>query len=153
MCANNGQFLYQLNSIWLVCLLYRSGGGVISRQMVSHPKSCKVKETCPKNLDVRLRRCAGFHESQPGKELTSATHSNLAPSLRYICFKHISKDIAKNFFFKTWKRRDCYLTLKSFLSPTLPSPQKIFHNLEREGDQIDWMTGIRDIAGKRSKLS
>ena len=122
MCANNGQFLYQLNSIWLVCLLYRSGGGVISRQMVSHPKSCKVKETCPKNLDVRLRRCAGFHESQPGKELTSATHSNLAPSLCYICFKHISKDVAKKNNFQNLEKKGLLPHIKIFSQSHTPIP-------------------------------
>ena len=102
---------------WSGCFI---GWGIISREIVSHQnsKSYKFKVTCPKNLDVRLRRCAGFHESQPGKELTSVSHSNLSPSPRSICLKHISKDIAKTII-KSWKRTD--FNIISNLCDSLPS--------------------------------
>ena len=84
------------------------------------------KKLVPKNLDVRLRRCAGFHESQPGKELTSVSYSNLSPSPRSICLKHISKDIAKDIskdiaktIIKSWKRTDFNIILKSLPLPPL----------------------------------
>ena len=84
--------------------------------------------------------------------MASASHSNLSPSLRFLFVLSIFQKILQKQYSKVGKKGDCYLTLKSFLCA--PSPQlQIFHNLEREDDQIDWMMGIREIAGKRSKLS
>ena len=129
-CKNNFQSLEKTTNLTSKSFLWPPSP--IFWQIVSHPdsRSYKVKVTCPKNLDVRLRRCAGFHESQPGKELTSVSHSNLSPSPRSICLKHISKDIAKDIskdiskdiaktIIKSWKRTDFNIILKSLHLPPL----------------------------------
>ena len=69
---------------------------------------------------------------------------------------HPSVTFVLNIFQKILQENNFQSLEKKGLLPHIKifAPQlQIFHNLEREGDQIDWMTGIRDIAGKRSKLS